>query len=78
MGFRAGSTDIARDPNGHQHGMSGPEVYWQVSDMRQSLQALLDAGATLRQDVRDVGGGLLIASVKDADGNDIGLAQASS
>jgi hypothetical protein len=30
----------------------------------------------LDQDARDVGGGLLIARVKDADGNTVGLRQA--
>jgi hypothetical protein len=30
------------------------------------------------QDVQDVGGGMLVASVKDADGNGIGLVQEAS
>jgi catechol 2,3-dioxygenase-like lactoylglutathione lyase family enzyme len=51
--------------------------YWHVADIRKSLQALLDGGAQFQQDVRDVGGGRLIASVKDPDGNSIGLLQAS-
>jgi predicted enzyme related to lactoylglutathione lyase len=33
------------------------------------------AGAQAQQEVKDVGGGKLIASVKDADGNVIGLIQ---
>ena len=39
------------------------------------LQLLLDAGAEVRQEVKDVGGGKLIASVRDADGNVTGLIQ---
>jgi hypothetical protein len=39
------------------------------------VKALLDAGAEVHQAVKDVGGGKLIASVKDADGNVIGLLQ---
>jgi hypothetical protein len=35
----------------------------------------VDAGAEAQQGVKDVGGGKLIASVKDADGNTIGLLQ---
>jgi predicted enzyme related to lactoylglutathione lyase len=42
---------------------------------RAHLKTLLDAGAVAVQDVKDVGGGKLIASVTDADGNDIGLMQ---
>jgi predicted enzyme related to lactoylglutathione lyase len=34
---------------------------------------VLDAGAELVRDVKDVGGGKLIAQVKDANGNTIGL-----
>ncbi len=57
-------------------GMTGPIGYWHVDDIKKSLQSLLDAGAQTQQDVKDVGGGMLIASVKDADGNVIGLKQA--
>jgi hypothetical protein len=35
----------------------------------------MDAGAVARRDVTDVGGGMLRASVTDADGNVIGLIQ---
>ena len=55
--------------------MTGPVGYWQVDDIRQSLTVLVDAGAEVQQDVRDVGGGKLVASVRDADGNAIGLIQ---
>ncbi|HVB21912.1 MAG TPA: hypothetical protein VNG51_08210 [Ktedonobacteraceae bacterium] len=55
--------------------MAGPVGYFQVSDIQHSLQALLDAGAQTQQKIIDVGGGKLIASVKDADGNIIGLMQ---
>ncbi len=55
--------------------MTGPVGYWQVNDIQKSLQLLLDAGAQTQQEVLDVGGGKLIASVKDADGNIIGLLQ---
>jgi predicted enzyme related to lactoylglutathione lyase len=75
VGFRVADQEIGLDPNGHNLGMTGPLGYYQVDDIKQSLQALLDAGARALQEVKDVGGGKLIASVKDADGNDIGLIQ---
>jgi predicted enzyme related to lactoylglutathione lyase len=55
--------------------MTGAVAYWHVDDIRSSLQALLDAGAETQNDVRDVGGGRLIATVKDANDNVIGLLQ---
>ena len=65
------------DPNGHKQGMTGPVSYYHVGDIRKSLQSLLDAGATVQQQVKDVGGGKLIAWVKDVDGNVIGLIQSA-
>lgn len=75
VGFRIGDQEVGLDPNGHQQGLTSGIGYISVTDIRARLQALLDAGATLQQDVRDVGGGKLIASIKDADGNLIGLMQ---
>ncbi len=75
VGFRVGDQEIGLDPNGHRQGMTGPLGYWQVNDIKKSLRQLVDAGAQVQQDVKDVGGGKLIAWVKDADGNITGLVQ---
>lgn len=77
VGFRVGDQDIGLDPNGHAQGMTGPTAYWHVDDIKKSLKLLLDAGAQKLQDVKDVGGGRLIASVREADGNVIGLVQSA-
>jgi predicted enzyme related to lactoylglutathione lyase len=75
VGFRLGDQEIGLDPHGHSQGMTGPVGYWHVDDIQEILKLLLDAGAETQRVVRDVGGGKLIASVKDADGNSIGLIQ---
>ncbi|MFI1728114.1 VOC family protein [Streptomyces acidicola] len=75
VGFRDAGQEVGLDPHGHSRGMTGPVPYWHVSDIRSTLAALLAAGAETLHDVRDVGGGRLIASVKDTDGNLIGLMQ---
>ncbi len=75
VGFRLGDQEIGLDPNGHNLRMTGPVCYYHVSDIKKSLQSLLDAGATIQQEIKDVGGGKLIASVKDKDANIIGLIQ---
>ena len=77
VGFNVGGQDIGLDPNGHAQGMTGPLAYFHVADIRQRLESLLAAGAEALQEVKDVGGGKLIASVKDPDGNVIGLVQAA-
>ncbi|MFJ8357310.1 VOC family protein [Streptomyces sp. NPDC003758] len=75
VGFRVAGQDVGLDPNGHAKGLTGPVPFWHVSDIEARLGALVDAGAEVLQDLQDVGGGRLIASVKDADGNLVGLLQ---
>ncbi|MCW2532162.1 MAG: hypothetical protein JWP62_1732 [Blastococcus sp.] len=75
VGFRVGEQELGLDPHGHAQGMKGPVGFWGVDDIEKTLAVLLEAGGTLAQPVRDVGGGMLIATVIDADGNPIGLKQ---
>jgi predicted enzyme related to lactoylglutathione lyase len=73
--FNVAGQEIGLDPHGHGKGMTGPVIYWQVDDIKTSLNGLVDAGAEVQQAPSDVGGGKLIATAKDADGNVIGLMQ---
>ena len=73
VGYRIGEMEVGLDPNSN----IGPIAYADVKDIKSSLQAMTEAGAEIVLDVKDVGGGLLIAQVKDADGNVVGLRQQS-
>jgi predicted enzyme related to lactoylglutathione lyase len=73
--FSVDGQDVGLDPNGHRQGMTGPLGYYAVDDVRARIAELVGAGAQVVQDVRDVGGGKLIATVEDPDGNRIGLMQ---
>ncbi len=75
VNYRVGDQDVGLDPNGHSQGMTGAAAYWHVEDIQASLNQLLAAGATEFKAVRDVGGGKLVATLKDADGNLVGLVQ---
>ncbi len=75
VGYSVAGQEFGLNPNGHSSGMSGATPFWPVDDIRESLRQLIEAGATAVQDATDVGGGRLVASVKDADGNMIGLMQ---
>jgi predicted enzyme related to lactoylglutathione lyase len=77
VAFSVDGLHIGLDPNSHSQGMTGPVGYWHVDDIRKSLKALLDAGSVAQQEVKDVGGGKLIALVKDVDANVIGLIQSA-
>ena len=72
VGYNVAGQDIGLDPNGHNEGMT---AYWHVADIEASIAALVAAGAAVLEPAKNVGGGRLIASMKDADGNLIGLLQ---
>ena len=72
VGFRTGDLEIGLDPHGQS---AGPLAYWEVGDIKARLAELVAAGAEQQQDVRDVGHGKLIATVKDPNGNLVGLMQ---
>ena len=72
VGFKVNDQDIGLVPNSPEAGMT---AFYHVDDIKNSVQILLDAGAEIIQDIKNVGGGRLIASVKDKDGNIIGLVQ---
>ncbi|MGH8890478.1 MAG: VOC family protein, partial [Acidothermaceae bacterium] len=68
--------EIGLDPQGHQKGLSGAVVYWHVDDIEQRFKTLLAAGAQEVQAITDFGGGQrLVASVRDVEGNVVGLLQ---
>lgn len=75
VGFKIGDMEIGLVPKTAQNGVSQALAYVTVSDINEALATLLAAGAEKGQDVRDVGYGLLVASVKDLDGTPIGLRQ---
>ena len=72
VGFKIGNQDIGLVPDNPEAGVA---AFYDVDDIKNSLQILVDAGATIIQDVKNVGGGRLIASVKDKENNIIGLVQ---
>jgi predicted enzyme related to lactoylglutathione lyase len=75
VGYEVDGHDVGLDPHGHSKGMTGSLGYWHVGDIHATIDALVAAGGEPRQLVTDVGGGKLIATVVDTDGNLIGLLQ---
>jgi predicted enzyme related to lactoylglutathione lyase len=75
VGFEAEGQHIELVPGGGPQGMTSPVAYWHVPDMEAKLAEVTAAGATLNDPARDVGGGRLVATVTDPDGNVLGLLQ---
>ncbi len=71
VGFRVGDQEIGLDPNSK----TGPIAYTDVEDIKASLAEMTSVGAEVVQDITDVASGLLVAQVKDTDGNVVGLRQ---
>jgi len=75
IGFDAEGQHIGLVPGGGPQGMTLPVAYWHVPDIEAKLAEVTAAGATLKESAHDVGGGRLVASVTDPDGNVLGLIQ---
>ena len=75
VGYEAEGQHIGLVPNGGPQGMTSPVAYWHVPDIEAKLAEVTAAGATVNEPAHDVGGGRLVASVTDPDGNVLGLLQ---
>lgn len=72
VGFRVGDQEFGLDPNGMHKTMT---TYFHVDDIHALVGRLQERGATADGEPRDVGGGKLVVSITDADGNVFGLSQ---
>jgi predicted enzyme related to lactoylglutathione lyase len=75
VGFEAAGQHIGLVPGGGPQGMTTPVTYWHVPDIEAKLAEVTAAGATVNEPAHDVGGGRLVATVADPDGNILGLLQ---
>ena len=75
VGFEAEGQHIGLVPGGGAQGMTSPVAYWHVPDIEAKLAEVTAAGATVNEPAHDVGGGRLVATVTDPDGNVLGLLQ---
>ncbi|MDF2516258.1 MAG: glyoxalase [Sphingobacterium sp.] len=72
IGFKVDNQDIGLVPNNPEEGLT---AFFHVDNINSSLEVLVDAGAKIIRNISDVGGGKLVASVKDSNNNIIGLIQ---
>lgn len=75
VGYEVAGQHIGLVPGGAGQRMEGQVAYWHVPDIEAKLSEVTAAGAQIREPVRDVGGGRLVATVSDPDGNVLGLLQ---
>ena len=75
VGYDVAGQHIGLLPGGGPQGLTAPLAYWHVDDIEQKVTELTAAGATVKDAPNEVGGGRVVASVVDADGNVLGLIQ---
>jgi predicted enzyme related to lactoylglutathione lyase len=75
VGFDVAGQHIGLVPGGGPQGMTSPVAYWHVPDIEAKLAEVTAAGAAVKEPPHDVGGGRLVATVTDPDGNVLGLLQ---
>lgn len=72
VGFNVGGFELGLVPDGTP-GALGAVAYWGVPDAPAALSRLEGLGATVREPVTEVGGGIKVASVLDPFGNAFGV-----
>ena len=75
VGYEAEGQQIGLVPGGGPQDMTSPVAFWQVPDIEAKLAEVTAAGATVKETPHDVGGGRLVATFTDPDGNVLGLFQ---
>jgi predicted enzyme related to lactoylglutathione lyase len=75
VGYDVAGEHIGLVPNGAQQGLTSPVAYWEVPDIEAKLAEVTAAGAVVKETAHDVGGGRLVATFTDPDGNVLGLLQ---
>src|ERR1700686_3707914 len=73
--YDAAGQHIGLVPGGGPQGMTTQVAYWHVPDIEAKLAEVTAAGATVKEPAHEVGGGRLVATVTDPDGNVLGLLQ---
>jgi predicted enzyme related to lactoylglutathione lyase len=75
VGFNVGGYELGLQPDESESNekADGVVAYWGIDDAASALKSLLERGATLHEDLQDVGEGIKVATVKDPFGNVFGI-----
>jgi predicted enzyme related to lactoylglutathione lyase len=73
VGFTVAGYELGLVPKGGDGSDGEPITYWGVASADRALAALVEAGATLAQEVTDVGESIRVAAVREPNGNLLGV-----
>ena len=75
VGFHVGGYELGLLPPGDEDAGDSPTTYWGVDDIRTEHARVIALGAKPKSAIKDVGEGILVATVADPFGNVVGLIQ---
>ena len=75
VGFNVAGYELGLQPVEGSSGekADGAVAYWGVENAETACRRLIELGATVHEEVQDVGGGIKLATVKDPFGNVFGI-----
>lgn len=71
VGYNVGGYELALDPNADID--AGVTTYWGVAGCEAAIERLAEAGATVLSPAREVGGGILVATLELPIGSVLGV-----
>jgi predicted enzyme related to lactoylglutathione lyase len=72
VGFSVGGFELGLVPD-TESGPGGSVAYWGVDNAAEAVDRLKSLGATIREELQDVGEGIKVATVADPFGNSFGI-----
>jgi predicted enzyme related to lactoylglutathione lyase len=75
VGFDVGGFELGLDPDtkGQSPGPGGSVAYWGVEKLTELMRQLTARGVEVHSPLKDVGDGILVATIRDPFGNVVGL-----
>jgi predicted enzyme related to lactoylglutathione lyase len=73
VGFNVGGFELGLDPAGGEPGPGGTLAYWGTPDVTAEVTRLVGLGAKVAEEVKEVGGGIKVATLTDPFGNRLGV-----
>jgi catechol 2,3-dioxygenase-like lactoylglutathione lyase family enzyme len=71
VGFNVGGYELGLDPNADP--ATGAVSFWGVDSIEKAFAGLVEAGATVRSEIQDVGEGIKVASFFEPAGSVLGI-----
>lgn len=73
VGFNVGGFELGLHPLENGQTKSSGGAYWGVNDVKAKYEELIKLGAVPSEEPSEVGGGIVVAGVKDPWGNEFGI-----